>query len=292
MQKGLRDATAQVQEVRILRDSATTMVVDAKDHMQQQAAGVESSRMSVETARQEVVALKAALELDSRLVQRPEQRPICAFRMEEQSQLRSHYTAVADMGVTLRSLKERWPGTQDRMEQQISAVSTRLETLLKGNADSHREIQILQGWSQEDKADRRRREARITDIGNELHVVNAAAKNHVTNESVDRVVAVVRKDLEVLKDALDEVRERCVQRHHETIARIPQLSSAMQSDLADGRVKNAKRWATLRNGWTALNKDTEENIGALLPCPQRGSVTLIVAPSGTAWRRTTAKSRV
>ena len=35
VQKALRDATAQVQEVRILRDSTTTMVVDAKDHMQQ-----------------------------------------------------------------------------------------------------------------------------------------------------------------------------------------------------------------------------------------------------------------
>ena len=52
------------------------------------------------------------------------------FREEEQSQLRSHDTALADMGVTLRSLKERWPGTQDLIEQQISAVSTRLETLL------------------------------------------------------------------------------------------------------------------------------------------------------------------
>ena len=155
VQKALRDATAQVQEVRILRDSATTMVVDAKDHMQQQAAGIESSRMSVETARQEVVALKAALELDSRLVQRPEQRPVCAFREDEQSQLQSRDTTLADMGVTLRSLKEHWPGTQDRIEQQISAVSTRLETLMKGNADSHREIQILQGWSQEDEADRR-----------------------------------------------------------------------------------------------------------------------------------------
>ena len=79
VQKALRDATAQAQEVRILRDSATTMVVDAKDHMQQQAPGVESSRMSVETAPQEVLALRAALEFDSRLVQRPEQQPVCAF---------------------------------------------------------------------------------------------------------------------------------------------------------------------------------------------------------------------
>ena len=153
------------------------MVVDAKDHMQQQAGGVESSRMSVETARQEVVALKAALEFDSRLVQRPEQRPMCAFREEERSQLRSHDTYLAEMNETLRSLKERLPGTQDRIEQQISALSTRLETLLKGNADSHREIQLLQGWSQEDTADRRRLEARIWDIKNKLDAVNAAANN-------------------------------------------------------------------------------------------------------------------
>ena len=71
VQKALRDAMAQVQEVRMFRDSATTMVADAKVHMQQHAAGIESSRMSVETARQEVVALKAAPELHSRLVQLP-----------------------------------------------------------------------------------------------------------------------------------------------------------------------------------------------------------------------------
>ena len=35
VQKALRDATVQVQEVRILRDTATTMVVEAQDHMQQ-----------------------------------------------------------------------------------------------------------------------------------------------------------------------------------------------------------------------------------------------------------------
>ena len=245
VQKALRHATAQVQEVRILRDSATTMVVDATDHMQQQAAGVESYRMSVETARQEVVAPKGALEFDSCLVQRPEQRPVCAFREEEQSQHQSNDTVLADMGVTLWSLKERWPLTEDRIEQQISAVNTRLEALLKGNADAHREIRILQGWSQEDKADHRRREARIKAIENKLDAVNAAANNGVTSESVDWVVGIVREDVEVLKDALDEVRQRCVPRHNEKTAEIQQLSSAVQSDLADERVKNAKRWATL-----------------------------------------------
>ena len=214
-------------------------------------------------------------------MQRPEQRLVCAFREEEQSQLRSHDTALADMGVTLRSLNERLLGTQDRIEQQISAVSTRLETLLKGNADSHREIQILQGLSQEDKADHRRHEARITDIENKLDAVNAAAKNGVTNESMDRVVGVFWKDLELLMDALDEVRQRCVRRHDETTAGIQQLSSAVQSDLAEERVKNAKRWATLEGRMDSV----EQGHGGECPSPvatrQRSSVTLIVAPSGT-----------
>ena len=65
--------------------------------------------------------------------------------------------------------------------------------------------------------------------------MNAAANNGVTNESVDRVVGVVRKDVEALKDALDEVRQRCVQRHDELTAEIQQLSSAVQSDLAEKR---------------------------------------------------------
>ena len=47
------------------------------------------------------------------------------------------------------------------------------------------------------------------DIENKLDAVSAAANNGGTNESVDRVFGVVRKDLEVLKDALDEVRQRC-----------------------------------------------------------------------------------
>ena len=186
-----------------------------------------------------------------------------AFREDEQSQLRSHDTTLADMGVTLRSLEERWPGTQDPIEQQISAVCTWLETLLKGNGDSHREIQILQGSSQEDKADRQRREARIRDIQNEWEAVRDAANNGVTNESVDRVVGVVRKDLEVLQHALDEVLQRCVQRRDETTAGIQRLSSVVQSDLADERVKNAKRWATLEGRMDSV----EQGNGGERPSP-------------------------
>ena len=150
--------------------------------------------MAVETARQEVVAVKAALESDPRLVQRPEQHPVCVSQEEDQGHLRSNDTALVDMGVMLRLLKDRWPGTQDRIEQQISAVSMQLETLLKGNADAQREIHILQGWSQEDKADHPRREARITDIENTLDAVNTTASSCLTSESVDRVVRVVKSD--------------------------------------------------------------------------------------------------
>ena len=66
----------------------------------------------------------------------------------------------------------------------------------------------------------------------------------MTNESVDRVLGVVSEDVEVLKDALDEVRQRCIQRHNETIAGGQHLSSAVQLDLADERVRSAKRRAT------------------------------------------------
>ena len=58
----------------------------------------------------------------------------------------------------------------------------------------------------------------------------------------------------MLKDALDEVRQRCVQRHHKTTAEIQQLSSAVQSDLADERGRNAKRWATLEGQMNAVEQ--------------------------------------
>ena len=174
--------------------------------------------MAVEIARQEIVAVKAALESDPRLVQRPEQHLVSAFQEQDQGHLRSNDTALLDMGVMLRLLTDRWPGTQDRIEQQISAVSMRLETLLKGNADAQREVQILQRWSQEDKADHRGREARIKDIENTLNAVNTTASSCVTSESVDRVVRVVREDVEGLNDALDEVRPRCTQRRNKTTA--------------------------------------------------------------------------